>query len=179
MVANKMTGAKGIIFTATYINEFERVLKNNKNLIEDNQDLYKIAVSEEEEDAREYKANKVKYGWRNLKTVLNQCTYRMIEEEVENIVNFHSDKLNKKDRANFKKHKEANKTEYKQIIRTRVYEVLNEIYNNTHNGTLRAVVSEVKEDLLANKLQTVNRSHANKEFHLKCLIHVRKKVESC
>jgi len=154
MVANKLTGEKGVIFTATYVNKFEEMKEENKQLQQDNKELHTIATSDDEQAKRKYEADKVRYSWKNLRGLLENSTYKNIEDEVRNIIEFHSNVLKKKDRCDYDSHQKANKTTYKQLVRDRVHSVLDEIYNTTLDGTLRTVVGDVKESILLNKIAT-------------------------
>ncbi|WP_368658656.1 Rha family transcriptional regulator [Metabacillus halosaccharovorans] len=158
MVANKLTGEKGILFTATYVTKFEEMESENKQLQIDNKELHTIAISNNEQVERQYKADKVRYSWKRIRPLLENCTYKEIEDEVSNIINFHANELKKKDRCEYVSHKEADKTEYKQLVRDHVYSILGDIYNTTLDGKLRTVVSDVKESVQGDKLETTNRS---------------------
>lgn len=152
--------------TIEYINKLEEKVKelkeDNEFLIETNEQLYSIAVSEEELKERQYEADKVKYGWRNLKIVLNGCTYKNIADEVDSIIEFHCRTLKKKDRQyNYDK---LTDTEYKQVVRDRLDDILTEIYCTTHDAILRTAVHEIINDkVLREKIKTINRVNGHKQ----------------
>lgn len=151
---------------------FIQAEKDNKQLRVDNTQLHSIATSHDEQTKRQYEADVIKYSWHNIKNILNDCTYKSIEDTVSDIVDFHSNVLKKRDRASYKTHKEANKTEYLQLVRDRTYSILNNIYNTTLDGSLRAITSDVKENLILDKLSTSNRRNGRIESNL------RKQVEA-
>lgn len=137
--------------------------EENLRLALANEELHQVAISEDKQKVRQYNADKVKYGWQNIRTVLENCDYKTIESEVDKVIKFHSEVLNKKDRANYDSHKEANKTEYKQMVRDRVFGILDDITNTTLDGVLRAVASELRVNVIKDKLQTTNRSSSRKQ----------------
>src|SRR5699024_4440597 len=149
-----------------YINKFNEKREENKRLAQDNEDLHKIAVSDDEQKERQYQADKKRYGWQNIRTVLENCDYRTIEDEVVKIIDFHTNDLTKRDRANYDSHKEANNTEYQQLVRDRVFEVLDDSTNTTLDGVLRAVTSELRVNVIKDKLSTTNRSNARLQSNL-------------
>lgn len=141
------------------VDDYFQLQDDNKRLAEDNKDLHMIATDNElDEQQRKYEADKKRYSWHNIRTVLENSDYKTIEDEVEAIISFHTEELKKKDRANYPAHKEANKTEYKQIVRDRVFAVLDEITNKTLDGVLRAVTGELRVNVIKDKISTVNRS---------------------
>ncbi|URZ06792.1 Rha family transcriptional regulator [Clostridium felsineum] len=148
--------------TIEYVNKLE---EQNKKLKSDNKELYTIATSDKDQIKREYKANIIKFGWKNLRGLLADCTYKNIEDVIGEIMNFHVNKLKKKDRAY--SYSNMSKTEYKQAVRSRIDEVLDNIYNTTLDGTLRTVVKELQETTLRNKLETTNRKNAQELNKLK------------
>ena len=137
LYATRMTGSKGTQFAVAYIERFNEIQQENKRLVEDNTQLHKIAVSDDEQKERQYQADKVRYSWKNIRTVLESCDYKTIEDEVTKIINFHTNDLKKRDRANYDSHQAANNTEYKQIVRDRVFTILDDITNTTLDGVLR------------------------------------------
>lgn len=141
--------------TIEYINKLEQEVVE---LEVDNKELHQIAVSDEELKLREYKADCVRYSWKRIRPLLEQCTYKDIEEEVDNIIDFHTERLKKKDRCNYDTHTKANNTEYKQIVREHIYTILDSIYDNSRDSLLTMVVSNVKEELIKQRLATTNRS---------------------
>ena len=167
ILVNKFTGNKALKFTVKYTQAFEEMAKeikrlqqDNKQLESDKEELHKIALSNKEQKDRKYQADKVLYGWKSIRSLLENCTYKNIEDVVENIIDFHVNILKKNDRAyNYKR---MDKTEYKQAIRDRVFNILEDIYNTTLNGTLRSVVGEIRVNNRQNVIETKNRSNAHK-----------------
>lgn len=160
MLCNKLQGEKGILFTARYVERFNQLQQDNKQLENDKEELHKIALSDKELKDRQYEADKVLYGWKSIRSLLENCTYKNIEDTVENIIDFHVNILKKNDRAY--SYKDMNKTEYKQAIRDRVFNILEDIYNTTLDGTLRSVVGELRVNNRQNVIETKNRSHSHK-----------------
>lgn len=159
-IANKFTGEKGILFTARYVERFNQLEQDNKQLENDKEELHKIALSNKEQKKRKYEADKVLFGWKSIRSLLENCDYKNIEDTVEKIIDFHVNILKKNDRAY--NYKNMNKTEYKQAIRDRVFNILEDIYNTTLNGTLRSVVGELRVNNRQNVIETKNRSHSHK-----------------
>ncbi|WP_051931528.1 hypothetical protein [Clostridium sp. KNHs214] len=143
--------------TIEYINKLEQ---DNKQLENDKEELHQIALSSKEQKKRKYEADKVLYGWKSIRSLLENCTYKNIEDTVNNIIDFHVNVLKKNDRAY--SYKDMRKTEYKQAIRDRVFNILEDIYNKTLDGTLRSVVGELRVNNRQNVIETKNRSHSHK-----------------
>lgn len=143
--------------TINYINKLEQV---NKELTEDLVEVSKIAISDKEQAKREYETKKKLYGYKRIKNVLENCTYKDIEDTVNDIIDFHVNKLKKKDRAY--SYNELDKTSYKQVIRDRIDDVLENIYNTTLDGTLRVVAKELQYINQKDKIKTINRSNSHK-----------------
>lgn len=141
------------------VDEYFQLKQDNKRLAQDNTELHKIAVDDIELEEKRYLADKKRYGWHNIRTVLEGCDYKQIEDEVAKIIDFHTNVLKKRDRANYDSHKQANRTKYKQLVRDRVFEVLDDITNRTLDGVLRAVTGELRVDVMKNKIGTINRSN--------------------
>ena len=141
--------------TIEYINKLE---EDKKQLLEDNNGLYEIATNDKDVAERKYNADKIRFGWKSIRTLLEQCTYKDIEDTVSEIIDFHTNILKKKDRVY--NYSSLDKTAYKQAIRTRCDDILSNIYNSCNDGTLRTVVKEIQENTLRSKLQTVNRKNA-------------------
>ena len=148
--------------TIEYINKIEmeniKLQSDNLELESNNKELHLIATSDDDLALREYQADAIKYSWKRIRPLLEQCTYRNIEEVVESILEFHNKRLKKRDRCNYDNHKVANRTEYKQIVREHIYNILDGIYNVSKDDLLTTVISNVKEDLIIQKLETNNRS---------------------
>lgn len=113
--------------TIEYINYLE---ERNKELQEDNNKLYEIAVSDEELALRQYEADKVKYAVNNIESELMACNYTNIEETVNKIIDVHSN-LYVKDRykahQNIEKYGDKGSIKYVNHIRRHIIKKLNEI----------------------------------------------------
>ena len=113
--------------TIEYINYLE---ERNKELQEDNNKLYEIAVSDEELTLRQYEADKVKYAVNNIESELMACNYTNIEETVNKIIDVHSN-LYVKDRykahQNIEKYGDKGSIKYVNHIRRHIIKKLNEI----------------------------------------------------
>lgn len=113
--------------TIEYINYLE---ERNKELQEDNNQLYEIAVSDEELALRQYEADKVKYAVNNIESELMACNYTNIEETVNKIIDVHSN-LYVKDRykahQNIEKYGDKGSIKYVNHIRRHIIKKLNEI----------------------------------------------------
>lgn len=113
--------------TIEYINYLE---ERNKELQEDNNQLYEIAVSDEELALRQYEADKVKYAVNNIEAELLACNYTNIEETVNKIIDVHSN-LYVKDRykahQNIEKYGDKGSIKYVNHIRRHIIKKLNEI----------------------------------------------------
>lgn len=164
MLVNKFTGDKATIFTYQYTKAFEEMAKEIERLKTDNKDLYNIAISDNEQADREYKAKVKRYAIKNLRNVLNECTYKNIEDTVFDIVDFHEN-MSKKDRYVF--HQKKNKTQYKQHIRKYLSELLDNIYNECNNGDLKVIALRLEKDVMEDRLKTTNRSGGKTISHLR------------
>ncbi len=142
------------------IKKIEELEQDIKQLNQDNKQLYNIAVSDEEQQRREYEAKKVRYSIRNLRNVLWDCTYKNIEDTVNGIVEFHGNELKTKDR--YTAHVKKDKTKYKQYIRKFLGEILDNIYNQCNCGDLRVIALRMSKDVVYDRLKTTNRSVAQK-----------------
>ena len=140
--------------TIEYINKLEEDVKQLK---EETSDLNRIAQIEDNKQ-REYERKKTIYGWKNITNTLEDCSYKNIEDTVEDIIDFHTNVLKKKDRQY--NYSEMDKKDYKQAVRDRLYKALDKIYRNTLDVTLRTITAELKENMVSDKLKTVNRSNA-------------------
>ena len=168
MLVNKFTGDEATIFTYKYTKAFERMVEiitllqqENKELTDDLVEVSEIAMSDKEQAKREYETKKKLYGYKRIKNVLENCTYKNIEDTVNDIIDFHVNKLKKKDRAF--NYSELDKTSYKQVIRDRIDAILENIYNTTLDGTLRTVAKELQYINQKDKIKTINRSNSHKE----------------
>ena len=143
--------------TVEYIKKLKQENKQLKEEVKELDDACKI----EDKDKREYARKKSIYGWKALRNTLESCTYKNIEDTVNDIIDFHVNKLKKKDRAY--SYNELDKTSYKQVIRDRIDGVLENIYNTTLDGTLRVVAKELQYVNQKDKIKTINRSNSHKE----------------
>lgn len=138
--------------------EFVKKLQEKVEQLEsDNKELYKIATSDEERAIREYNANKIKFGWKNIRRELESCDYKSLEDCVDNIYNFHTEVLKPKDRAY--EYSKLDKTQYKQVVRDRLDSVLTDICNMTNDGVLRTISYKLINDTLRDKIGTLNRKY--------------------
>ena len=138
--------------------EFVKKLQEKVEQLEsDNKELYKIATSDEERAIREYNANKIKFGWKNIRRELESCDYKSLEDCVDNIYNFHTEVLKPKDRAY--EYSKLDKTQYKQFVRDRLDSVLTDICNMTNDGVLRTISYKLINDTLRDKIGTLNRKY--------------------
>ena len=144
--------------TVQYIKQLKQ---ENKELTEDLVEVSEIAMSDKEQAKREYETKKKLYGYKRIKNVLENCTYKDIEDKINDIMDFHTNKLKKKDRAF--NYSELDKTSYKQVIRDRIDVILENIYNTTLDGTLRTVAKELQYVNQKDKIKTINRSNSHKE----------------
>lgn len=113
--------------TIEYINYLE---EKNRHLIEDNNELYEIAISEEEQVKRQYDADRIKYAINNIETELLACNYTNIEETINKIIDVHTN-LYVKDRykahQNIDKYGDKGSIKYVNHIRRHVIKKLNAI----------------------------------------------------
>ncbi|WP_432408623.1 Rha family transcriptional regulator [Wukongibacter sp. M2B1] len=89
--------------TVEYINTLE---KENKQLNEDSKKLYGVSISNEEQEKRQYEADKVYYAINNIEKRLRECNYTNIVAIVDKIVDVHTN-LYVKDR--YKPHQNTEK----------------------------------------------------------------------
>lgn len=111
MLVNKFTGDEATIFTYKYSQAFEHLIELVKQLQEENEDLYQIAVSDNCQLERQYDADKIKYAIRNISNVLSSVKYTELEDTINKIIDVHTH-LRKKDRYEY--HRNLNATEYKK-----------------------------------------------------------------
>lgn len=113
--------------TIEYINYLE---EKNKHLIEDNNELYEVAISEEEQVKRQYDADRIKYAINNIETELLACNYTNIEETIDKIIDVHTN-LYVKDRykahQNIDRYGDKGSIKYVNHIRRHVIKKLNAI----------------------------------------------------
>lgn len=113
--------------TIEYINYLE---EKNKHLMEDNNELYEVAISEEEQVKRQYDANRIKYAINNIETELLACNYTNIEETIDKIIDVHTN-LYVKDRykahQNIDRYGDKGSIKYVNHIRRHVIKKLNAI----------------------------------------------------
>ena len=141
--------------TIEYINKLEEELKNAK---EDNKQLYNVAISDKELEQRQYEADKVKYALRNVKSLLLDCNYTNLENEVNNIINVHTN-LKKKDRYEY--HRDMNNTEYKQYVRKFVKDKLEEIMVTKKDMLLVMVAKTIQLRLESESHTTTKKSSSH------------------
>lgn len=113
--------------TIEYINYLE---EKNRHLIEDNNELYEVAISEEEQVKRQYDADRIKYAINNIETELLACNYTNIEETINKIIDVHTN-LYVKDRykahQNIDRYGDKGSIKYVNHIRRHVIKKLNAI----------------------------------------------------
>lgn len=113
--------------TIEYINYLE---EKNKHLIEDNNELYEVAISEEEQVKRQYDADRIKYAINNIETELLACNYTNIEETIDKIIDVHTN-LYVKDRykahQNIDRYGDKGSIKYVNHIRRHIIKKLNAI----------------------------------------------------
>ena len=141
--------------TIEYINKLEEELKNAK---EDKEQLYNVAISDKKLEQRQYEADKVKYALRNIKSLLSDCNYTNLENEVNNIINVHTN-LKKKDRYEY--HRDMNNTEYKQYVRKFVKDKLEEIMVTKKDMLLVMVAKTIQLRLESESHTTTKKSSSH------------------
>jgi len=164
MLVNKFTGNEALMFTYKYTKAFEEMTKEIERLKTDNKELYKIAISNEDQIDREYKAKVKRYSIKNFRNVLSECSYKDIEDTIFDIVNFHAE-MKSKDR--YEMHRDKDLTTYKQHVRTYLAKLLSDIYDTCNNGDLRNISLRLSKDVIVDKLETTNRSAAQEIAFLK------------
>lgn len=162
MVANKLTGDKGILFSAKYINRFHELEQRNQELKEDNDQLYHIAESPEELAIRQYQADRIKYSTRNIHDIIFGSTYRTLEDNVHKIVEVNRG-LKRKDR--YKPDQKLNDTEYLQKVRDKISDVLEELSDTTHDAAVRVVSDKENREIKDAVIATGNRSSSHKIYY--------------
>ena len=144
--------------TIKYINQLEQ---QNKELKEDNKALYEVATADEDLTIREYEANKVKFAVRNIDRLLSDCDYTNIEKTVDDILDFHTNKLKKKDRYEY--YRQMSDTEYKQLVRKKIKEKLDKLMINRQDLMLTMVAKTVQLKLENEAHTTTKKSTSHKK----------------
>lgn len=157
MICNKMTGTKGVLYSAYYIKAFYEMEQKIKELKEDKEKLYEIAISPEEQANRQYEADKTKYALRNVKDLLENAEYTELESIVNKIIEVHTN-LKKKDRYIY--HQNLSATDYKQLVRNTILEKIRAIVvEGKGKGLLyNTVALTINDRLQEERKKTVNRS---------------------
>ena len=157
MICNKMTGTKGVLYSAYYIKAFYEMEQKIKELKEDKEKLYEIAISPEEQANRQYEADKTKYALRNVKDLLENAEYTKLESIVNKIIEVHTN-LKKKDRYTY--HQNLSATDYKQLVRNTILEKIRAIVvEGKGKGLLyNTVALTINDRLQEERKKTVNRS---------------------
>ena len=128
-----------------------------KELKEDKEKLYEIAISPEEQANRQYEADKTKYALRNVKDLLENAEYTELESIVNKIIEVHTN-LKKKDRYTY--HQNLSATDYKQLVRNTILEKIRAIVvEGKGKGLLyNTVALTINDRLQEERKKTVNRS---------------------
>lgn len=157
MICNKMTGTKGVLYSAYYIKAFYEMEQKIKELKEDKEKLYEIAISPKEQANRQYEADKTKYALRNVKDLLENAEYTELESVVNKIIEVHTN-LKKKDRYIY--HQNLSATDYKQLVRNTILEKIRAIVvEGKGKGLLyNTVALTINDRLQEERKKTVNRS---------------------
>ena len=157
MICNKMTGTKGVLYSAYYIKAFYEMEQKIKELKEDKEKLYEIAISPKEQANRQYEADKTKYALRNVKDLLENAEYTELESIVNKIIEVHTN-LKKKDRYIY--HQNLSATDYKQLVRNTILEKIRAIVvEGKGKGLLyNTVALTINDRLQEERKKTVNRS---------------------
>ena len=157
MICNKMTGTKGVLYSAYYIKAFYEMEQKIEELKEDKEKLYEIAISPKEQANRQYEADKTKYALRNVKDLLENAEYTELESIVNKIIEVHTN-LKKKDRYIY--HQNLSATDYKQLVRNTILEKIRAIVvEGKGKGLLyNTVALTINDRLQEERKKTVNRS---------------------
>ncbi len=155
MLVNKFTGNKATIFTYKYTQAFERLIKLVKQLQEENEELYQIAVSDNCQLERQYNADKIKYAVRNISVVLSSVKYTELEDTIDKIIDVHIH-LKKKDRYEY--HRSLTATEYKKKIMSIIDQKLDIILLNKSDMLYHTVAQQLQKNLKDMYIETTNRS---------------------
>ena len=143
------------VVTIQYINKLEAMVKDLK---EDKKQLTEIAMSDEELAIRQYNTKKINYALRNIKGLLEDCDYTNLEQTVDDIINWHTTELKKKDRYEY--HRDMSATEYKQMVRAKVLDVLGNLSNNG-DSFFHNVSDHIYKRLQSDMMGTSNRSNSH------------------
>lgn len=155
MLVNKFTGDKATIFTYKYTMAFERLAELIELLSQENDELYQIAISDEGQLEREYKADKIKYAVRNIEMILYSVKYTELEDAINKIIDVHTH-LKKKDRYEY--HKSLTNTEYKKRIMAIIDEKLDKILLKQTDMLYHTVAQQLQKNLKDMYIETTNRS---------------------
>lgn len=155
MLVNKFTGDEATIFTYKYTQAFERLIELVKQLQEENEELYQIAVSDNCQLERQYDADKIKYAIRNISSVLSSVKYTELEDTINKIIDVHTH-LKKKDRYEY--HRSLNATEYKKKIMAIIDQKLDAILLNKSDMLYHTVAQQLQKNLKDMYIETTNRS---------------------
>ncbi|WP_394899034.1 antA/AntB antirepressor family protein [Clostridium paraputrificum] len=126
-------------------------------LKEENKKLYDVATSSKELKEREYEANKIRYSLRNVKQLLLDADYTILEDTINTIIDVHIN-LRKEDR--YKYYQEMSSTEYKQHIRDYVYNKLGEAMQIKclEDNLYTTVAFKIRDNLSRKLLETHRRA---------------------
>lgn len=155
MLVNKFTGDEATIFTYKYTQAFERLIELVKQLQEENEELYQIAVSDSCQLERQYDADKIKYSIRNISGVLSSVKYTELEDTINKIIDVHTH-LKKKDRYEY--HRSLNATEYKKKIMAIIDQKLDVILLNKSDMLYHTVAQQLQKNLKDMYIETTNHS---------------------
>ena len=155
MLVNKFTGDEATIFTYKYTQAFERLIELIRQLQEENEELYHIAVSDNCQLERQYDADRIKYSIRNIPTVLSSVKYTGLEDTINKIIDVHTH-LKKKDRYEY--HRNLTSTEYKKKIMNIVDDKLDIILLNKSDMLYHTVAQQLQKNLKDMYIETTNRS---------------------
>lgn len=155
MLVNKFTGDEATIFTYKYTQAFERLIELVRQLKEENEELYQIAVSDDCQLERQYNADRVKYSVRNIERVLSSVKYTELEDTIEKIVDVHTH-LKKKDRYEY--HKGLSNTEYKKKVMAIIDDKLDSILLSKSDMLYHTVAQQLQKNLKDRYIETTNRS---------------------
>lgn len=153
MLVNKFTGNKATIFTYKYMMAFERLAELVELLSQENDEFYQIAISDEGQLEREYKADKIKYAVRNIEMILYSVKYTELEDTINKIINIHTH-LKKKDRYEY--HKGLTNTEYKKRIMAIIDEKLDKILLKQTDMLYHTVAQQLQKNLKDMYIETTN-----------------------
>ena len=159
LIAHKLTGEKGVLFTVRYMERFEQLEQQVVALEQQNTELYHVAISDKEHEKREYEAKKSRYNLDNrvLLPFLRSLSYTELESTINDIIDFHVNIMRKKDRT--KSQLNSTSTEYKLYVHSKLKQSLSiAIRDNNSNNLYMVVGQTILLNLSNNQLQTINRS---------------------